>query len=138
MRERPQTRCRTCGLARLSRAGYSEANEGSYRTDQNQWPARVSGLAANIRLEQTVDITVSTLDGFIAKSGIRTDRVRVHADHGDKSVQRAPVSQRGNSASRTVVSAISVGLRACRRAIGRTRPGSGCQLCLALGASLLA
>jgi hypothetical protein len=26
--------------------------------------------------------------GFIAKSGIRTDRVRVNADHGDKSVQR--------------------------------------------------
>jgi hypothetical protein len=28
-------------------------------------------------------------EGFIAKSGIRTDRVRVHADHGDKSVQGA-------------------------------------------------
>jgi hypothetical protein len=76
--------------------------------------------------------------GFVAKSGIRTDKVRVHADHGDKSVQRAPISRRGHSASRTVVSAISVGLRACRRAIGRARPGSGCQLCLALGASLLA
>ena len=65
-------------------------------------------------------------------------RERVHADHSDKSVQGTPVSRRRNSASRTVVPAISVGLRACRRAIGRARQGSGRQLCLALGASLLA
>jgi hypothetical protein len=30
---------------------------------------------------------------YIAKSGIRTDRVRVHADHGDKSIQGTPVSR---------------------------------------------
>jgi hypothetical protein len=76
--------------------------------------------------EMTSNLTIDGGMGFIAKSGIRTDRVRVHADHGDKSVQGAPASRRGNSASRTVVSAISVGLRACRRAIERTRPGSGC------------
>lgn len=53
-------------------------------------------------------------EGFVAKFRIRADRVRVHADHSDKSIQGAPVSRRCNSASRTMVFAISIGLRACR------------------------
>jgi transposase, IS6 family len=34
-------------------------------------------------------VFVTTL-GFVAKFRIRTDRVRVHADHGDKSVRQYP------------------------------------------------
>jgi hypothetical protein len=63
---------------------------------------------------------------------------RTRADHRRQSVQGTSIPRRGDSAGSAVVLAISTRIRARRRATGGARPRSRCQLCLALGASLLA
>src|SRR5438045_3624314 len=68
---------------------------------------------------------------------MRIGSLRSRADHLSESVQGTSIPRRGDSTGSAMVLAISIGIRACRRATGGARPRGRCQLCLALGASLL-
>src|SRR5215472_3184629 len=110
----------------------------------NSWRRSESGTA---RMRMTMGLTlrrtarrINRLNGAgsVAKLAKPSGRVESHADHPEQSLQMAPFPRRGDSPMRSLVSTISLGLRARFRTSRGRRRGGPSLLHLALGADLCA
>jgi hypothetical protein len=93
------------------------------RTRRGKTPSvfSFSTAAGKAGFWSTLMAALDSREGSIAKSGLESGRVEVHANHSVQSVQRSPVPRRGGARC---------------RAFGRTRCGRRSKLYLALGPGL--